>query len=142
MTGFATTGNLSHSTGVSGLVNGGSYTYYVRCRDTAGNANPDSLAISFTVSVPLVVAAPTITPNGGTSNAPVNVTLTSGTSGASIYYTTNGTTPTTGSTPYPAGGFTLNASATVKAYAVKAGMTDSGVATANFQFPVGGTTGF
>ena len=36
---FGTTGGTAHSTLVSGLANGQSYTYYVRCQDTAGNAN-------------------------------------------------------------------------------------------------------
>src|SRR5438034_5732235 len=47
---FATTGGMAHSTPVSGLVDGGSYAFYVRCLDTAANANPDDFAISFTVA--------------------------------------------------------------------------------------------
>src|SRR5436189_46843 len=49
---FATTGGMAHSTPVSGLVDGGSYAFYVRCLDTAANANPDDFAISFTVDFP------------------------------------------------------------------------------------------
>lgn len=49
---FSTTGGLSHSHTVTGLVNGGSYTYYVRCLDAAGNANTADLAISFFVASP------------------------------------------------------------------------------------------
>ena len=78
-----------------------------------------------------MVATPSITPNGGSSNTAVNVTLSSTTAGASIYYTTNGNPPTTGSSLYTAQ-FTLNASATVRAFAVKFGMTDSAVASATF----------
>lgn len=47
---FATTGGTTHSTTVSGLANGNAYSYQVRCRDTAGNANTDDFAISFTVA--------------------------------------------------------------------------------------------
>src|SRR5207249_1863118 len=47
---FATTGGIAHSTPVSGLVDGGSYAFYVRCLDAAANANPDDFAISFTVA--------------------------------------------------------------------------------------------
>ncbi|OGE79154.1 MAG: hypothetical protein A2751_05960 [Candidatus Doudnabacteria bacterium RIFCSPHIGHO2_01_FULL_46_14] len=47
---FSTTGATSHSTTVSGLANGQSYTYYIRCEDTAGNANPNDYSISFSVS--------------------------------------------------------------------------------------------
>ena len=60
MTLFGTTGGVSHSTNVSGLVNGGSYTYYVRCRDSAGNTNPASYLISFSVAA----AAPPVPTSG------------------------------------------------------------------------------
>src|SRR5213076_136691 len=46
---FATTGGTAHSTPVSGLVDGRSYAFYVRCLDAAANANSDDFAISFTV---------------------------------------------------------------------------------------------
>ena len=35
---FATTGGTAHSHPVTGLANGQSYTFYVRCQDPAGNA--------------------------------------------------------------------------------------------------------
>jgi hypothetical protein len=40
---------------VSGLANGGSYSYFVRCQDAAGNANPDDFTISFSVAQPTAV---------------------------------------------------------------------------------------
>lgn len=46
---FTTTGGMSHSTTVSGLQNGNSYTYYIRCQDTIGNPNTDDFTISFSV---------------------------------------------------------------------------------------------
>jgi glucose/arabinose dehydrogenase len=49
---FTTTGGTAHSTTVAGLVNGGSYTYFVRCQDGASNANPDDFQISFAVAQP------------------------------------------------------------------------------------------
>ena len=52
---FSTTGTTSHSTTVSGLENGGSYTYYVRCEDAASNANPDDYPITFSVAESLVL---------------------------------------------------------------------------------------
>ena len=36
---FTNTGGMMHSTAISGLVNGNSYVYYVKCIDAAGNAN-------------------------------------------------------------------------------------------------------
>jgi hypothetical protein len=42
MTAFTTTGLTSHSTTLSGLANGTSYTTYVKCKDTNGNISADS----------------------------------------------------------------------------------------------------
>jgi hypothetical protein len=47
---FTTTGGTAHSTTVSGLINGGSYSYFVRCQDTSGNANTNDFTISFSVA--------------------------------------------------------------------------------------------
>jgi len=69
------------------------------------------------------VATPTIS---GEQNFTTSTTVTLGctTDGASIYYTTDGTTPSNTSTPYSAP-FTLNSSATVKAIAIKGGTSSS-----------------
>jgi hypothetical protein len=82
------------------------------------------------------VAAPTISPNGGSFSSSQNVTLASATSGASIYYTKDGSTPTTSSTLY-GGAFTLAASSTVKAIALKSGMSNSAVSSAAFTITSG-----
>jgi hypothetical protein len=78
------------------------------------------------------VATPTISPNGGTITGPTSVTLATATSGASIRYTTDGSTPTSSSTLY-SGAFTVDASVTIMAQAFKSGMLDSLVAIATFQ---------
>jgi hypothetical protein len=46
---FINTFSLEHATVVDGLVNGDSYTYYVRCQDQSGNANQDDYLIGFSV---------------------------------------------------------------------------------------------
>ncbi len=79
----------------------------------------------------LKVATPTISPNGGTFNESQDVTLTSETAGATIYYTLDGTTPTNESTLYSTA-FTLTESKTVKVVAMKDGWTASEVASATF----------
>jgi hypothetical protein len=49
---FSTTGTTAHASTVGGLSSGSSYTFYVRCIDGAGNANPDDYAIAFSVAAP------------------------------------------------------------------------------------------
>lgn len=68
------------------------------------------------------VATPSISISGN------QATITCSTSGATIYYTTNGNTPTTSSTQYSSP-ITLSAACTIKAIAIKSGMTNSSVAT-------------
>src|SRR5437867_2917757 len=67
---FATMGGTAHSTPVSGLVDGGSYAFYVRCLDAAANANPDDFAISFTVDSPPAAATPPPPPGGPPPTVP------------------------------------------------------------------------
>jgi len=57
-----------------------------------------------------------------------SVTFTTATTGAAIYYTTNGSTPTASSTLYT-GAFTVSVTTTIKAIAIKAGLADSGILT-------------
>ncbi|MBR6431671.1 MAG: chitobiase/beta-hexosaminidase C-terminal domain-containing protein, partial [Muribaculaceae bacterium] len=76
--------------------------------------------------------APVIKPASGTYYDPIEVTITCSTNGAKIYYTTDGSTPTTSSTQYTAP-FTLNAATTVKAISEKDGET-SDVVSAEYNF--------
>ena len=101
----------------------------------SGWNNSDVASTSFTYTVE-TVATPTITPNGGELKYGNNtVTIACATDGATIYYTTNGATPTTSSTKYT-GAFTLTSNATVKAIAVKTGWNNSSVASASFTYTV------
>ena len=76
------------------------------------------------------VVAPTILPEDREFASSVEVSMTCATDGATIYYTVDGTEPTTSSTAYSAP-FTLNATTTVKAIAVLGNET-SQVVTATF----------
>ena len=72
-------------------------------------------------------ATPAISPAAGTYSNSVSVSISDSTAGATIYYTTNGSTPTTSSTKYSSA-FTLTATATVKAIATASGHSNSAVA--------------
>ena len=85
---------------------------------------------------------PVISPDGGTFKKNVSVRLSCATSGATIYYTTDGSDPTIASAVYSRvarkknkkTGFRLTGKGqhTVKAKAVESGFNDSPIATANF----------
>lgn len=82
--------------------------------------------------VPVVVEAPVIDPDGGEIEEETLIAITCGTDGADIYYTIDGTVPSTTNGLLYSGAFTLSDDATVKAVAVKEGCTDSEVVEAVF----------
>ena len=79
-----------------------------------------------------IVSAPAFNPAGGTYTGPQNVAITSATSGASLRYTTDGSTPSeTAGTVY-SGPVSIGSTTTLKAIAYKAGMADSSVTSATY----------
>lgn len=80
----------------------------------------------------LTVATPTISAAIETGKA--TVTISCATGGATIYYTTDGSAPTSSSTKYT-GAFTLTSSATVKAIAIKQCRFNSAVASSGITVP-------
>jgi Chitobiase/beta-hexosaminidase C-terminal domain/FG-GAP-like repeat len=105
----------------------------------SGFAQSGIASASYTQSA-TAAATPTISPaNGTTFSSTLSVSISDATSGATIYYTTNGTTPTTSSNVY-SGPVTISASSTVEAIAGGSGFTTSGVATASYTL-TGGSTG-
>ena len=75
--------------------------------------------------------APTASISGGAVEKGTKVSLSSATSGASIYYTTDGSTPTASDTRYTVP-IEINNDVTIKAIAVKSGMNNSSVSTFNY----------
>ncbi|WUV54454.1 chitobiase/beta-hexosaminidase C-terminal domain-containing protein [Amycolatopsis sp. NBC_01480] len=77
------------------------------------------------------VGAPAFSPAGGTYAGAQTVTLTTATSGASIRYTTDGSTPTASSTLYSAP-ISVPTSRTISAIAIKSGSANSPVTSATY----------
>jgi hypothetical protein len=77
-----------------------------------------------------VVATPSISPAGGTFKYAQTITISGVTAGTTIYYTLNGTTPTTASTEYTAP-VSVTSSLNLSAIAVEGGVS-SAVATQTF----------
>jgi hypothetical protein len=110
----------------------------------SGMANSDVASATYTIVA--VVATPTLSPAGGTFISSVQVTISDSTAGATIYYTTDGSTPTTSSTVYT-GPISVTRTTTIKAMAAPSGMADSSVASATYTIrvatpifsPAGGT---
>jgi len=90
--------------------------------------HPNSV-VNVDITGSITVATPTFMPNAGAYPSPQNVTMVCGTSGATIKYTTDGSTPTSASPTYT-GAISVAATATIKAIAIMSGMNDSAVATA------------
>ena len=80
---------------------------------------------------PSKVSTPIFGVTAGTYNEAKSVTLSCATAGASIYYTTDGSTPTTSSTAY-SGAIAVDVTTTIKAKAFKDGLDDSDLASATY----------
>ncbi len=98
-----------------------------------------ALAPNYTLSAPAaasytiapLAATPTFSPAGGRYLTAQTVTISDSTSGAAIYYTTNGAAPTTASPQYTAP-ISVSTTETLVAIAVAAGHTNSAAASATY----------
>ncbi len=114
----------------------GSNTAYIGFTGGVGETSSYPLYISSLVYTVLSAGstpatAPTFSPAAGTYSSSQSVTISDSTAGGTIYYTTNGTTPTTSSTKY-SGAITVSSTETLQAIAVASGYTNSSVASAAY----------
>jgi hypothetical protein len=116
---------------IPGIVGGN--TAYVGFTGGTGGGTSTQEVISWTYvsSTQPFASAPLFSPTGGTYSATQTVSISDSTPGATIYYTTNGTTPTTTSNVYSSG-ILVNASETLEAMAVKTGYNNSSISTAAY----------
>ena len=124
--------NVYKMPAVDGLQEGDNITVFA----VVGYFNAPQLRIhsaaDVTVSTPQdMVATPTFSPAAGAYTSAQSVTISCATAGATIRYTTNGTTPTASSTVYTQP-ITVNSNMTIKAIGMKSGLADSYVATAEY----------
>ncbi|WP_410615606.1 chitobiase/beta-hexosaminidase C-terminal domain-containing protein [Amycolatopsis sp. lyj-109] len=125
-----TNGSGTWRAGVNGLSSGNVLDYWF----TYEKSGPqyDTPHFSYTVGGGTsTVAAPTFSPPGGTYSSAQTVTISSATSGATIRYTVDGSTPTASSTLY-SGPISVPDSRTVNAIALKSGSTTSPVSSATY----------
>jgi sugar lactone lactonase YvrE len=95
-----------------------------------GFANSAVGPAAYTINLP-TAAMPTFSPAAGTYKSAQRVTISDTTTGAAIYYTTNGTTPTTNSAQYTAP-ITVSSTETIKAIAIATGFANSAVGSAAY----------
>ena len=91
-----------------------------------------SITVTYTPSITETCAAPTFSPAAGTYTEAQSVTISTTTSGASIYYTTDGSTPSSSNGTLYNGAINVSEDMTIKAIAVKAGSNDSPVSEAAY----------
>ena len=118
-----------YSTDGSNYTNGTSF-YATGCTvyayATLGSDETKSSVVSKSVSAAPYAATPSISATANSDETQFTVTITAE-SGATIYYTTNGSTPTTSSSKYSSA-LTIKSSCTIKALAVVSNKENSSVA--------------
>jgi len=114
---------------------------YAKSNMTAGTYNFFIDIFATEGSGVLTCATPTFTPEGGTYFEEQNVEIGCSTADAIIYYTVDGSEPTTASAVYSSP-IAVNESTTIKAIAMKEGYENSTVATAEYNIILGAVTIF
>lgn len=108
------------------------YGVLTDCSRAGAHSDFESFALTIESSGTPGQAAPVATPSIVLAGS--SATITCATSGASIFYVTDGSTPTSSSTLYT-GPVTLTSGQTIKAIGIKSGLVDSAVASAVYMAP-------
>ncbi len=117
----------------------GGNTAFVGFTGGTGGLSASQKILYWTYSTQTAIAAaaaPVFSVPAGTYASAQSVSLSSATSGATIYYTTNGIAPTTSSAVYSSA-IQVSATETLEAIAVKAGVANSSVSTAVYTIQSG-----
>lgn len=123
------------STAFSAMVSAaqGKHILHVKCWGNQVNENVllDITVVSTAKTPPPAAALPTFSPGAGEYTSEQLVKLSAATSDSSIYYTTDGSTPTTSSTRYYEG-IVVGESEVIHAVAVAPGYANSSLASADY----------
>jgi Legume lectin domain/Chitobiase/beta-hexosaminidase C-terminal domain len=115
----------------------GANTAYVGFTGGSGGSSAVQKILTWTYSASVAAvppASPTFSPPGGSYGTPQNIALSDTTSGAAIYYTIDGTTPTTSSSLYSSPvAVSAGTTTTFEALAVAPSGLQSAVTTATYQ---------
>ena len=111
----------------------GTATEVVMTRPTgSGHWRLQAITVTYSTDGTPSCATPTFSPAAGTYITAQSVTISTTTEGATIYYTVDGTEPTTESTAYTEA-ITVSETTTIKAIAVKEDFNNSSVASATYK---------
>jgi hypothetical protein len=102
--------------------------------NVASRLTIDDVTVYGMVGSTPTVATPELSPSTGTYYSTQNVSISTATEGATIYYTTDGSDPDNTDTEY-ASPIAVSSTTTIKAIAYKTDMDPSAVATAVYTFP-------
>ena len=122
-----TTNNTAYDSGNKPTITAETTFKAIAVKD--GCTTSDAATASYIILYP--AATPTFSPEGGTYTSVQNVTISSDTEDATIYYTLDGSDPTTSSIKYTEA-IVVDETVTIKAIAVKEGMANSAVASATY----------
>jgi hypothetical protein len=110
----------------------GTRTATITIADNSGLVSGASQTIALSGTGIPAAAAPTFSVGSGTYTTSQSVSLADVTTGATIYYTTNGAAPTMSSTKYSGTAIVVSSDETIEAIAVATGYAQSPVATATY----------
>lgn len=116
-----------------------SYTITATAQTPGGVVTNGRQSGSYSVVNPDVTSPPTLSPGSGAYENTVSVTMSSSTPDAAIYYTTDGSTPTSESTAYEGSAVTFDATTTVRAIAIAPGLDPSPVTSRTYTVTVAAT---
>jgi hypothetical protein len=141
---YATTSAYATAT-LGNVTLSGSGTHTIVLNVTGKNASATQFYVTadvFTLtpqsSGPPQAGTPSFSPVGGTYTSTQTVTISSSTGGASIRYTTDGSTPSETAGTLYSGPVSVSSSETLTAIAFESGFTDSAVSSASYTINTGG----